>query len=135
MSPARIPSATGPLLAAAMLLALAGCAGSPPLDPETRDGRPGDATSDPASPELEVVWRDDGRIDVLTWGSSSCPAVPWAATDDRPARIELRTSGGDTCTADMAPTNSTIDAPDGWEQEGEVTVETEGDVSWLVLEG
>ncbi len=64
--------------------------------------------------EPAVGWVDDGvRFAVVTWGSSSCPAVAKEFTfkgDDR-VEIAFGQSPQELCTADMAPTTHEFDLP------------------------
>lgn len=110
--PARAWSA-GALVA----FALAGCGGPTPLG-EHVAGLPAglDAT---ISTDTTVVGVDaDGRILIVTWGSSSCPAVPVRVGLDDAGRLQVTTGParvGD-CTTDIVPTTSVVPAPDGFDR-------------------
>ena len=60
----------------------------------------------------------DGRLLLVTYGSSSCPALPTRAEvvdDELVVTVEARPA--EVCTADMAPTTSYLPAVDGFDVE------------------
>lgn len=79
--------------------------GLPPGVPEQTVDTPGGAGWSVAGYELYVV----------TYGSSSCPTVANEITvvDGAPLAVELIETGGAVCTADIAPTTSTVAIPGG----------------------
>jgi len=135
--------------------ALAGCAGSSgstpttdttptptptptPSPSTTSDAVPSVAeTSFPGAPdgvtegETAVVAGDDARhLQVVTYGSSTCPVLPTDVTWDAAAQTVAITltgpSGDDVCTMDFVPTTSVVALPDDAPDAAGLTVEVEG---------
>lgn len=82
--------------------------------------------------EATVVAGDDPRtLEVVTFGSSTCPVLPtdvaWDA-DAQTVRITLSDPGAyaGVCTADMAPTTSVVALPDDAPDATGLTVELDG---------
>lgn len=79
--------------------------------------------------ELGVSWLADGRIEVTTWGSSSCPAVITELRGPPPSTIVLGTKPSDipdserVCSADMAPHTSVTDRSPGWPENSDYVIE------------
>lgn len=127
---------------AALTLLLAGCASSadpgaqetssPPTPsasatPDDLDGAPTPApavaTVRPGAPDgvtgedVAVVAGDDPReLQVVTFGSSTCPVVPTDVTWDGDAGVLRITLSGPTeytrpCTMDLVPTTSVVELP------------------------
>lgn len=99
--------------AATAVLLLAGC-GSPGVADGVRPGVPSGLGLDPGDGPV-AVWLDEGaRFAVVTWGSSSCPAVATSLTATAADRLSLTfaASSNDPCTADMAPTTHEFVLPD-----------------------
>ncbi|MCM0640639.1 hypothetical protein [Cellulomonas wangsupingiae] len=133
---------------------LAGCAGSTgstgstgpgegtatpsPTTSATADAVPSVAeTTFPGAPEgvtegeTAVVAGDDPRhLQVVTYGSSTCPVLPTDVTWDAGAgalSITLTGPGAtDVCTMDLAPTTSVVALPDGAPDAPGLTVEVDG---------
>ena len=76
-----------------------------------------DTTPAPVEAIAGVGWSSAvGVLDVVTWGSSSCPTI--AADDATMVRGELVVTfqpgnALDPCTADWSPTTSSVTVPDG----------------------
>lgn len=109
--------AAGAVLALGVIL-LAGCAGHGDGSRADRvvSGIPEDwtgATPDPLALEPEVGWVGDDEFGVITWGSSSCPAVAGELQVDSASelRIEFGPSPHDPCTADLAATTHIFRLP------------------------
>ncbi|ADG73442.1 conserved hypothetical protein [Cellulomonas flavigena DSM 20109] len=138
------------LTAAALALAVAGCAGSadpgaqdtptPPATGPSTSTAPEDqpdaepdsaptpapavATVRPGAPDgvtgedVAAVAGDDPReLQVVTFGSSTCPVVPTDVTWDAGADVlRITLSGTDEytrpCTMDLVPTTSVVELPD-----------------------
>jgi len=63
-----------------------------------------------------AAWVDrPRRFGITLWGSSSCPAVPSRIEATAPDRVSIRIepSGGNPCTADLAPTSHEFSVPAG----------------------
>jgi hypothetical protein len=72
--------------------------------------------------DVEITVREGGRLDILTWGSSSCPYVPVdmkrLAKDRVRVVMEKRSnSDSEVCTADLSPTVATVELPDDVDDE------------------
>ena len=134
--------------------ALAGCAGSSgsaggtdpgegtptpsPTASATADALPSVAeTTFPGAPdgvtegETAVVAGDDARhLQVVTYGSSTCPVLPtdvtWDAAGQTVAITLTGPSGDDVCTMDFVPTTSVVALPDDAPDAAGLTVEVEG---------
>jgi hypothetical protein len=64
-----------------------------------------------------VSWlADSTRVTITTLGSSSCPLVPLRIAPDHPDVLILDrdTAGSSVCSADLNPTSSTLERPEGW---------------------
>lgn len=115
-------------IAAALTLALAGCAEAEPVGAPvpTGDSTPAPST-DPAA-----TWLDGGRgIALVTWGSSSTACTPSAADVQASGQTITVTLGAPSadavCTADFAPRATYIDVPQGMDATKETTVSFQGD--------
>jgi len=130
---------------------LAGCAGS--TDPGADDGTPTAPeavtddtpevpsvaeTSFPGAPDdvtgedtAVVAGDDDRHVQVVTFGSSTCPVLPTdVAWDDDGQVLRIELSGPDAysgpCTMDLAPTTSVVALPDDSPDAAGLTVEVDG---------
>jgi hypothetical protein len=114
--------AVTPLMLAAVLSFTTACTGSDSdgIASSVRPGKPLLNTA-PPSPgdghDVEVTVREGGVLDILTWGSGSCPHVPVdmeRLADDRVRVVmeERSNSDSDVCTADLGPTVATVQLPD-----------------------
>ena len=122
-----------PLLAAVALAAATGCA-SPqgPLapghvtdfpyreDPPLRLGEPAGPSQevDPFAARPTISWAEDGAyLAVTAYGSSSCPNGPTdiTVTGDQQLEIDLGElyPERDVCTADLGPTVTVVEVPEG----------------------
>lgn len=68
---------------------------------------------------LPAGWAPDvtGRIAIVTYGSGSCPSEPVSFDRDSTAVLSLwveYTGDAEVCSADMTPTTSIIELPDGF---------------------
>ncbi|WP_116450339.1 hypothetical protein [Blastococcus litoris] len=118
---------------AALVLALTGCgAGTSGLAPPTLE------PTFPAEPP--VAWARPGHLAVTTQGSSSCPTGPTAVAASGEQEVVLEVGhlhpDRDPCSADMAPTTTEVELPDGVSDGAEVTVRlrySNGDEETVVL--
>jgi hypothetical protein len=67
--------------------------------------------------DVEVTVREGGVLEIVTWGSGSCPYVPVEIerlADDRVRVIMKERSNNDSevCTDDLSPTVATVQLPD-----------------------
>ena len=74
-----------------------------------------------------AAWAADGALQVVTWGSGSCPNLPTSVKADganhvRVATEEWRPPGSNGCSADLSPTTSTVAVPEGIDVSSAVTV-------------
>jgi hypothetical protein len=120
-------------LAATGMAGIAGCS-SGPSGPKSiavthYRGLPPGATPPRPFPSLGVDagWRA-GRLDVTTWGSGSCPAVPTRVRARGTHAVEVTISAdySGACTADMAPTTFVVEPPSGIAAAGPLTVMVRG---------
>ncbi len=72
----------------------------------------------------DAVWATAGRMAVMTWGSGSCPGLPWslAVPQRNLLRITIVAPDSGPCTADLAPTTSIITTPAALDVSQSVTV-------------
>jgi len=136
---------------------LAGCAGSSGSSGDAASTDPGDSTPTPSPTptatadavpsvaettfpgapegategETAVVAGDDARhLQVVTYGSSTCPVLPTDITWDADAQtVSITLTGPDTtdvCTMDLVPTTSVVALPDDAPDAAGLTVEVEG---------
>lgn len=93
---------------------LTGCS-APGVTQAVRPGIP-DGLDDEQLGDVPVVtWVERGEsFAIVTWGSSSCPAVATAvsAESDDSIAVTFGPSPNDPCTADMAPTTHEFGLPD-----------------------
>ncbi len=92
---------------------LAGCA-APGVAQSVKPGVPSGIAIEPFTEGPVAAWGESGETFlIVTWGSSSCPAVANSVTADGEDRISMvfKTSGGEVCTADMAPTTHEFELP------------------------
>jgi hypothetical protein len=84
-------------------------------------------TLPPPPSGVSATWRG-GRLHITTWGSGSCPAVPTRARARGAHAVEVTISAdyGGVCTADLGPTTSVIEVPDGIAAAGPLTVTMRG---------
>lgn len=109
-------------VAVAAAVSMGGC--SAPADFSTiaesvRSGLAPDLPPAPEGQEFEprVLAGDaSDRIALVTYGSSSCPWLPTAATvDDGVLAITVQARPAEVCTADMAPTTSRLSPVEGFD--------------------
>ncbi|HEU5155694.1 MAG TPA: hypothetical protein VFU43_01775 [Streptosporangiaceae bacterium] len=76
---------------------------------------------------VNAVWRA-GRLEITTWGSGSCPGVPTGLRARGAHALEVTISDdySGACTADLAPTTSVIEVPDGIASAGPLAVTVRG---------
>jgi hypothetical protein len=111
-----------PLALAAVLAFGSACTGSNSdgIASSVERGRPLLITAPPIpgdGKDVEITVRDGGLLDIVTWGSSSCPYVPVEikrlASDRVRVIMEGRSnSDSEVCTADLSPTLATVQLPD-----------------------
>lgn len=111
-----------PLTVAAVLAFGSGCTGSDSDGIASRVGpaKPLLNTAPPVPGEgkdVEITVREGGVLDIVTWGSGSCPYVPVEIerlANDRVRVVmeERSNSDSEVCTADLSPTVSTVQLPD-----------------------
>jgi hypothetical protein len=127
------------LVSAISVLPLTACSSGPKLPHEvitySKGVPPGitPVTSPPTAPS--IGWAPDGRIYVVTMGSSSCPNLPAIVDADGPHHLIIKTkqhATGQACTADLGPTTSTIALPSGIDPSLPLHVEVDGTVRTLV---
>ncbi|MBF0689384.1 MAG: hypothetical protein IR158_16660 [Cellulomonas sp.] len=100
----------------------------PSVAETTFPGAPGDVTEG----ETAVVAGDDARhLQVVTYGSSTCPVLPTAVTwDDSTEVLSITLSGPEMydrpCTMDFVPTTSVVALPDDAPDAAGLTVEVAG---------
>ena len=78
-----------------------------------------------------AAWADDGALQLVTWGSGSCPKLPASVASDGADQVRVETTewhppGSNGCTSDPSPTTSTVRVPDGVDVTGPVTVTIDG---------
>lgn len=80
-----------------------------------------------ASNDVSVAWLD-GRLDITTWGSGSCPAVPTRLRTRGEHAVEVTISAdySGACTADLSATTSVVELPSGVAAVGPLTVTVRG---------
>jgi hypothetical protein len=122
------------MVTAILILALAGC-GSTGQTPKSiaatsyagmPSGLPADTIRSGAT---TAVWTD-GTLELVIWGSGSCPAVPVAmtATDANTVEITVDTDYGRTpCTADMSPTTWVLELPEEVQDVSILTVKVQAE--------
>lgn len=97
----------------------------PDVPEPTRTSEPGQ-TYEVAPLPPPVSWGEDGRLSVVTHGSSSCPTAPTdvAVAADQELLVEIGPlySDRDPCTADIAPRTTEVELPDGVSSDAELTV-------------
>jgi hypothetical protein len=89
---------------------------------------PGTATARPLPRSgVNATWRD-GRLEITTWGSGSCPGVPTRVRVRGQHAVEVTISAdySGACTADLGPTTSVIEVPPGIAATGPLTVTVRG---------
>ena len=77
-------------------------------------GAPPAASVDPAVMQAFTLLLDDGRIAVVTYGSSSCPSEPVSYDADSTDALSLWVEyigDAEVCSADFGPTTSVIEVP------------------------
>ena len=80
-----------------------------------KPGLPEGLAADPLGEGHAVAWIEPGAtFAIVTWGSSSCPAIATALTADSPDSIAVTfgPSPNDPCTANMAPTTHEFELPE-----------------------
>lgn len=80
-----------------------------------KPGVPEGLVVEPLSEGPAAAWVERGAtFAIVTWGSSSCPAIATALSADGPDRIAVTfgPSPNDPCTADMAPTTHEFELPE-----------------------
>ena len=124
-------------MAAGLCVAVAGVSGcsSGPTGPKSiavthyRGIPPGAETARPLPRTgVNAAWRD-GRLEITTWGSGSCPGVPTRARARGQHAVEVTISAdySGVCTTDLSPTTSVIEVPAGIAATGPLTVTMRGD--------
>ncbi|MFK3679169.1 hypothetical protein ACI2IP_15700 [Microbacterium sp. NPDC090218] len=104
------------LIVVAVLVVVAGVSGcsalrTPGAADERRPGTPVGVDLEPYSEGPFVVAYDDGSVDVVTMGSSSCPAEATSAEqEDLEFVVAFKVEAEGPCTADSAPTTHTFTA-------------------------
>lgn len=105
------------LVAVASVVLLAGCATGPgaaepgSIAEKSYRGLPEQAAVEALEQPL-VTPLGGSRFALTLWGSSSCPRIPTAiATDGAEVLVQLAESGGEVCTADMAPMTHELLSP------------------------
>ena len=125
----RPAALAGALLGASLVFT--GCAAANVADAVSA-GAPDGVTMDALDPRPVAVWIEQGeRFAVVTWGSSSCPAVATDLIVETTNRLLLKfaPTGGDACTADLAPTPHEFVLPGGIDGAPvTITVSFEGEV-------
>lgn len=128
----RFVSASVALVA---LLTLSACAGSvvgiqtKTLKglPEASDVAGGVVEADFSSP-LVLLSTDRESLVVVTFGSSSCRAVPTSIAESEGTLVlDFGATGGPFCTSDMAATTAWVTIPDGFATDRAFTVDLDGD--------
>lgn len=97
------------------VLITAGCSNSATVLGHT-PGAIGPVETDSAGMPLpQIAWGDAGQLRIVAFGSSSCPPIPTSVAVDDPHRVIIRTASASDgpCTADIAPTTTTVAAPPG----------------------
>lgn len=97
----------------ALLVGLAACSMVPSIGvaDERRPGTPAGVEIAPFTEGPVVVAYDDGGVDVVTWGSSSCPAMATSVEKkDGEFIATFETPSEGPCTADMGPTTHVFTA-------------------------
>jgi hypothetical protein len=88
---------------------------------------------DPHNLEPFARWAQSHAIYVTTWGSGSCPRLPTSVHADGAHKVQIKTAerGGPNCTADLAPTTSTVKLPPGTADTGAIVVTIDGTATEL----
>lgn len=95
----------------AAALALTSCATAPPIADGRERGVPDGVELEPFSTGPAAIAREDGSVQVVTWGSGSCPPTATAFENDgRTLEIAFATDTAGPCSADRAPTTHTFSA-------------------------
>jgi len=92
---------------------LASCSSldTPDVADERAGGVPGGWDSSFGGEELTVIAAEDGSVQVITWGSSSCaPTATSIEIDSTELVVTFEGPTSDPCSADMAPTTHTFSA-------------------------
>ncbi|MFI8592997.1 hypothetical protein ACIGCK_01005 [Microbacterium sp. NPDC078428] len=114
-----------PVLAAAALVVLSGCASTPTTEPTALA-----PTEDVVEIEADAAWLDGGRmIGLVTWGSSSCvPTVEDTAMLDNGTLVVslLEPEEGTACTRDLAPRVTLVDVPEAVDPTRDLEIEVTG---------
>jgi hypothetical protein len=76
-----------------------------------------------------AVWTAAGGMAVVTYGSSSCPALPVRldVSANNHLKVTVNPLSSGPCTADLAPTTSVIEIPNALDITRGVTVTITGD--------
>jgi hypothetical protein len=97
--------------AVAVVLALASC--SSPGAAERRESGIPEGVDLPAGEGPHVIALPDGRVQVVTFGSSSCPPTATSLSNDgNELVVSFDIAMGGNCTADINPTTHTFSADD-----------------------
>lgn len=79
-----------------------------------------------------VTWDGARRLNITTYGSGSCPALPTAVRSKGEHQVVVRTTTREgACTADLSPTTSVIALPQGIDTSAAVSVDVDGAVTLL----
>jgi hypothetical protein len=107
------------VVTAILILALAGCAPTsrtPESIAATRyAGMPSGLPSESVTMGATTAVWTDGTLELVMWGSGSCPAVPVAMTAPDASTVEITVDsdyGASPCTADMSPTTWVLELPE-----------------------
>lgn len=126
------------VIAAAVLLdalALGGCSRHV-IEVEHIDGLPDGVTVPADHDATPMAFASDDRLQIVTWGSSSCrPGLVDLAPDDDPPKISFTTPDG-ACTSDLAATTFVLSAAEfGGTPPGRVVIEINGTRSTVDVRG
>ena len=136
--------AVGAIVTLALVAAsICGCVGSgPPVSravvTHTLGGPPSltaRIVADVAATKPFAAWAGPHQIYVVAWGSGSCPHLPTLVYADRHNDVTVDTAeqsfGADACTADLAPTTSTVSLPAGLDLSRPLRVRIDGTTTTL----
>lgn len=125
-----------PLMLTAVLTLSVACIGSD-TDGIASSVGPGKPLLNTAPPvpgdgrDVELTVRDGGVLDILTWGSGSCPYVPadierLASDRVRVVMEERSNSDSEVCTAVLSPTVASVRLPDDVDYRDPFRLDLEG---------
>lgn len=127
-----------PLLAIVLVAASLGVVATPasrglpasfePVDVlDVSRGLPDGVEADPGDTSLRAYLSDDGELQLVTYGSGSCPTVPvfYDSADASALTLTLESTGGPACSADLAASTVTIRIPPGFDGVDVVRIESD----------